>query len=151
MSLRLPLLIFWATCKTRLRSSSLSRLRALLIFLNIRKPLPREALRRLRAITRSRADIGSGEDRDEFSRLLAQAIAPRNIAGLFDPTRKNLYPVDFAALTEQHQLLDLSRGEILEAIPRLRRGSTLLSRGDSRHFLRGCGALGTPIEANQGP
>jgi len=40
---RLPWLIFSATCKSRLRSPSFIRLRALLIFLNSRKPLPREA------------------------------------------------------------------------------------------------------------
>jgi len=34
--------------------------------------------------------------------------------------RRNLYPVDFDALIDQHQLLGMSRTQILESLPRLR-------------------------------
>jgi FADH2 O2-dependent halogenase len=83
-------------------------------------PLPREALRRLRAITKRRGEAGTGAERQEFVEWITRGIAPRNIAGLADPSRKNLYPVDFDALIEQHALLGLTRAEVLEALPALR-------------------------------
>ena len=51
---------------------------------------------------------------------LAQAIAPRNVAGLADPSRRNFYPVDFDALIEGHALLGMSRDQLLESLPMLR-------------------------------
>jgi FADH2 O2-dependent halogenase len=115
------------------------------------EPLPGESLRRLRELTHSRGEIGTGDQRREFSDWIAGAIAPRNVAGLADPARRSLYPVDFDALVEQHHLLGLTRTEILEALPRLRRGSTLLGHGGRRHSLAAHGASGTAVEANQGP
>ncbi len=84
------------------------------------EPLAREALRRLRQITQRRGEVGTSEERRGFVEWISQAIAPRNIAGLADPSRKNLYPVDFDALIEQHALLGLTRAEVLEALPALR-------------------------------
>jgi len=83
-------------------------------------PLPREALGRLRQITQRRGEVGTAGERREFVDWITRAIAPRNIAGLADPSRKNLYPVDFDALTEQHALLGMTRAEVLEALPALR-------------------------------
>jgi FADH2 O2-dependent halogenase len=83
-------------------------------------PLPREALRRLRQITKGSAEVGSPEDRRGFVEWITRAIAPRNIAGLANPSRRNLYPVDFDALIEQHALLGMTRAEILVALPALR-------------------------------
>jgi FADH2 O2-dependent halogenase len=83
-------------------------------------PLPREALRRLREITRRRGEAGTDIERKEFVEWITRAIAPRNIAGLADPSRKNLYPVDFDALIEQHALLGMTRAAILEGLPALR-------------------------------
>jgi FADH2 O2-dependent halogenase len=83
-------------------------------------PLPRESLRRLREITRSRGEIGSAKERQNFVEWVSKAIAPRNIAGLADPQRRNLYPVDFDVLLEKHELLGMSRGQLLNALPALR-------------------------------
>jgi len=84
------------------------------------EPLPRESLRRLRDITQRQGKPGSAVEREGFAEWIARAIAPRNIAGLAEPMRRNLYPVDFDVLVDQHQLLGMSRAQILEALPRLR-------------------------------
>ena len=84
------------------------------------EPLPRRALERLRHITKGRGAAGTPEDRSNFSEWLARQIAPRNIAGLADTGRHNLYPVDFDALIEGHRLLGMSRGEVVAALPALR-------------------------------
>jgi tetracycline 7-halogenase / FADH2 O2-dependent halogenase len=83
-------------------------------------PLPRESLRRLREITRSRGQVGSAKERQNFVDWVTTAIAPRNIAGLANPQRRNLYPVDFDVLVEKHELLGMSRGQLIEALPALR-------------------------------
>ena len=49
------------------------------------------------------------------------AIAPRNIAGLADPARRNLYPVDLEALVEAAGLLGLGKCELRRRMSRLRR------------------------------
>lgn len=83
-------------------------------------PLPRESLRRLRQITHSRGDIGSATERQDFVEWVTRAIESRNIAGLADPERRNLYPVDFDVLVDRHELLGMSRSQLLEALPALR-------------------------------
>jgi FADH2 O2-dependent halogenase len=82
--------------------------------------LPREALGRLRQITQRRGEAGTADERREFVEWITREIAPRNIAGLADPSRKNLYPVDFDALIENHALLGMTRAEVLEGLPALR-------------------------------
>jgi FADH2 O2-dependent halogenase len=94
------------------------------------EPLPRESFDRLRRITHGRGDVGSSEDREEFAEWIAAAIAPRNVVGLADRTRRNLYPVDLDTLIERHALLGLSRSELLAALPRLR------GMGAEPHFAR---------------
>jgi tetracycline 7-halogenase / FADH2 O2-dependent halogenase len=84
------------------------------------EPLARDSLRRLRKITEGRGEIGTLAERGGFVDWIGHAIAPRNIAGLADPSRRNLYPVDFDALIEQHALLGMSRAQLLEALPALR-------------------------------
>ena len=74
------------------------------------EPLPREALRRLR----------SGAKPREFAAWVARAIAPRNIAGLAEPARHNLYPLDLDVLIERHALLGMTRNQIVDALPALR-------------------------------
>ncbi len=86
----------------------------------VMQTLPREALRRLRAITKDRGETGSAAQRSEFMAWVTRSIAPRNIAGLADRARHNMYPVDLDALVERHALLDLSRDALIEALPRLR-------------------------------
>jgi len=83
-------------------------------------PLPRESLRRLREITGRRGEVGTANDRRAFSQWITDAIAPRNIAGLAQPARRNLYPVDFDALIERHALLGMTREQMLAALPMLR-------------------------------
>jgi FADH2 O2-dependent halogenase len=84
------------------------------------EPLPRESLRRLRQITQRRGDVGTFIQRQRYMDWVGHAIAPRNIAGLTNPARKNLYPVDLETLVEQHALLGMSRDQVLEALPALR-------------------------------
>ncbi|MDB4891119.1 MAG: tryptophan halogenase, partial [Gemmatimonadetes bacterium] len=83
-------------------------------------PLPRQALDRLKGITRGCGDVGTGEQRRGFVDWLAQAIEPRNIAGLADARRRNLYPVDLEALVERHALIGMSREQVVAALPALR-------------------------------
>ncbi len=84
------------------------------------QPLARESLARLRQITNGRGDAGTTPERSGFAQWLAAAISPRNVAGLADPSRKNLYPVDFDTLIERHALLGMSRDSVIEALPSLR-------------------------------
>jgi FADH2 O2-dependent halogenase len=82
--------------------------------------LPKEALRRLREITQRRGAVGSPSERSAFADWLAEKIAPRNIAGLANASRSNLYPVDFDALIDGHALLGMSRDQVVAALPALR-------------------------------
>jgi hypothetical protein len=82
--------------------------------------LPRESLERLRAITHCRDEVGSAESRDGFGAWMQTAIAPRNVVGLAEPARRNLYPVDLETVIARHALLGLSREQMVEALPRLR-------------------------------
>jgi FADH2 O2-dependent halogenase len=93
----------------------------------ILEPLAAESLRRLRGITQSDGNIGTDNQRRDFQDWMARAIAPRNIAGLADRGRKNLYPVDFDALVDNHALMGMSREDMLERIPALRGSSFLRS------------------------
>lgn len=78
-------------------------------------PLPAESLVRLRAM-----DVRSRPQREGFVEWIHDAIAPRNIAGLADPARRNLYPVDFDALIAAHSRLGLTRDQLEAALPALR-------------------------------
>jgi FADH2 O2-dependent halogenase len=82
--------------------------------------LPRESLTRLRAITRSTGEVGSFDQRRAFVEWISAAVARRNIAGLADPSRRNLYPVDFDALIRGHALFGMRRDQVVEALPALR-------------------------------
>ncbi len=73
-----------------------------------------EALERLEEPRRS------AENGKAFEEWIAAAIAPRNLAGLADSSRRNLYPVDLQALVRSSALLGLSRDEVEAALPRLR-------------------------------
>jgi FADH2 O2-dependent halogenase len=55
-----------------------------------------------------------------FEEKIHQIIAPRNLAGLADPARNRLYPVDLEPLVENAGLLGLTREEMRREIPRLR-------------------------------
>jgi len=83
-------------------------------------PLPRESFDRLTYITKRRGDEGTETERRGFVDWLAKAISPRNIAGLADARRRNLYPVDLDALVEHHALVGMTREEVVAALPVLR-------------------------------
>jgi FADH2 O2-dependent halogenase len=83
-------------------------------------PAPRESFDRLRAITHGTGLTGSAHERAAFGDWIAATIAPRNVAGLSDPGRHNMYPVDLDVLVERHALLGMSRERLLEALPALR-------------------------------
>lgn len=55
-----------------------------------------------------------------FAEWLAGRLAPRNVAGLADPARRNLYPVDLDVLVERSSLLGLTHSEVRALLPRLR-------------------------------
>lgn len=82
--------------------------------------LPGSSRRRLRRITQGRGRSGTAKERREFVSWVASAIAPRNIAGLADADRHHLYPVDIDLLVERHDLLGLSRDQLVAGIPALR-------------------------------
>jgi FADH2 O2-dependent halogenase len=87
--------------------------------------LPRESLERLRRVTRRMREPGSARersarDRAEFADWIAGSIAGRNVAGLADPARRNLYPVDLDELVERHALLGMSRERLVAGLPALR-------------------------------
>lgn len=83
-------------------------------------PIPEEGLRRVLEITRGRGAPGSEEARREYAEWAASAISSRNVAGLADPSRNNLYPVDFDVLLDRHALLGMTRAELTAALPMLR-------------------------------
>ena len=83
-------------------------------------PVAGESLERRRSITRGTGDAGSAAERAAFVEWIAGAIAPRNVAGLADPARRNLYPVDLDVLVERHALLGMSRERLVAGLPALR-------------------------------
>ena len=89
--------------------------------------LPGEALNRLNQI------FGSRENANEiayraFGEWVRHSIQARNVAGLGDPRHRNLYPVDFDALVDAHELLGMSREELIAALPALRGSGQLLAQ-----------------------
>lgn len=82
--------------------------------------LPADAWDRLRRVTGGRGHPGDTGQRAQFADWVAHAIAPRNVAGLLDPARHNLYPVDLDVLVERHALLGLDREQLVAAMPALR-------------------------------
>ena len=82
--------------------------------------LLRESLSRLRAITHGDGRTGDVDARRGYAAWVADAIAARNVAGLAEPARHNLYPLDLDLLIERHALLGLSREQLVAALPALR-------------------------------
>ena len=83
-------------------------------------PLPGESFERLRRITRGAGAAGVERERVDFGEWMRSAIARRNVAGLAEPSRRNLYPVDLDVLVERHALLGVTREQLLEKLPALR-------------------------------
>ncbi|MEE8522667.1 MAG: FAD-dependent oxidoreductase [Thermoanaerobaculia bacterium] len=73
--------------------------------------------------------------RDGLRAWIERRIAPFNVAGLADPDRRNLYPVDLDVLVRRAHLLGLDRAAVQAALPRLRGdagGEGFSSRRDGR-------------------
>lgn len=83
-------------------------------------PLPREAFGRLHEITGGVGSIGSAGDRAAYADWVRASIEPRNVGGLADPRRHNLYPVDLDVLIDSHGKLDLTRDQLVARLPALR-------------------------------
>jgi len=82
--------------------------------------LPEESYWRLERITRGGELPGTAEQRREFTDWVVASIAPRNIGGFGDPSRRHLYPVDLDLLIERHELLGLTREQLVASLPALR-------------------------------
>ena len=83
-------------------------------------PLPRASLRRLLRITQGEGRPGSVAERETFAEWVRRSIEPRNVVGLADPARRNLYPVDLDVLVDRHALLGLTRDQLVAGLPGLR-------------------------------
>ena len=88
----------------------------------VTESLPGESVERLRTMTGGQwgSLTGRADDRRRYAQWVASAIAPRNVAGLADPARNHLYPVDLDVLIDRHQLLGLSRDQLVASLPALR-------------------------------
>ncbi len=73
-----------------------------------------EALRRLTELA------SGGGSRQRFHAWVGETIAPRNVAGLADPRRRNLYPVDLELLVERAALLGRTADQLRANLHRLR-------------------------------
>lgn len=82
--------------------------------------LPRASLRRLLRITHGTGHEGTDAERESFAAWVRRSIEPRNIAGLADPARHNLYAVDLDLLVDRHALLGLTRDQLIAGLPALR-------------------------------
>jgi len=93
-------------------------------FLGATDPVVKEfvgiAADRARHAARSHTPDSIRHFADEVQRL----IDPRNLAGLANPSRNRLYPVDLDALVAAAPLLGLTAGGIRAALPRLRGTAT---------------------------
>jgi FADH2 O2-dependent halogenase len=83
-------------------------------------PLPRASLRRLLRITRGDGSEGTPAERAAFAEWVRRSIELRNVAGLADPARRNLYAVDLELLVERHALLGMTRDQLMAGLPALR-------------------------------
>lgn len=55
-----------------------------------------------------------------FTRWVADAIEGRNVAGLCDPTKSNLFAADTQDIVRSAALLGMSRDAVVQALPKLR-------------------------------
>jgi hypothetical protein len=79
-----------------------------------------ESKRRLSEMLRGTDERPRPLERADFVSWIGETIASRNIAGLGDPSRRNLYPVDLDLLVERADLLGLTPHEMRLYLPRLR-------------------------------
>lgn len=79
-----------------------------------RRRLLREVVNRLERLETGDAETAA------FSEWLVERLAPFDVIGITDPSRRYLHPVDLDVLIERAALLGLDRRQILAALPRLR-------------------------------
>lgn len=89
-------------------------------FLGADDPIAVQMVRRASALLAAALRTRSRDRGIRFLDVMARLIAPRNVAGLADPERHRLYPVDLDALVRSAGLLGLSPDAITRALPRLR-------------------------------
>ena len=89
-------------------------------FLGAGDPLLREIVQE--APYRVATGGGDIRGRHELRAWVRSKIAPRNLIGLGDPERRNLYPVEIAPLFAAAPALGLSSAELERRLPRLRGG-----------------------------
>ncbi len=75
------------------------------------------------------AGTAPSAERSDLLDSLRRELEPRNVAGLDDPERLNLYPVDFAPLVEHADRLGLTPAEVEERLPRLRSPASFAPEG----------------------
>lgn len=80
-----------------------------------------------RAVREAAARLDGGPDRDPVARgrtatlaTVRELVAPRNVAGLADPRRNRMYPLDLECVVENAGRLGLSREEVRSSLHRLR-------------------------------
>jgi tetracycline 7-halogenase / FADH2 O2-dependent halogenase len=83
-------------------------------------PLFRRSTAKIRGATRGGRRSAAAGDRSGFADWISERIAPRNVADLANPERRNLYPVDLEVLEGRCGLLGLTAGEFRDARSRLR-------------------------------
>lgn len=81
-----------------------------------------ESVGRLRSIASHGEGVDSSAERQAWIDWVTAAIKHRNVTGLADPTRHNLYPVDLELLVDRAGLLGLTKAE-MRANLHLLRGS----------------------------
>ena len=82
-----------------------------------------EAPKRLEAVLDAVSRGAEGEGAvDDFESWIRDGIAERNVAGLADPRRRNLYPVDLELLVQRAPLLGLTPRQVRARLHRLRSG-----------------------------
>ena len=76
----------------------------------------------LRRMVSSAARLVNGPSPEPRLDAVRRLIAPRNLAGLADPSRQRLYPADLEALVAAADLIGLTREEVRARLPLLRGG-----------------------------
>ena len=95
---------------------------------SVSRAFVREGRRCLEALRQAHGEAIPAAEAAAFAEWVRQRIAPRNVAGLADPARCNLYPVDLDVLLERSSLLGLDRCAVEAALPLLR-GASKEGRG----------------------
>lgn len=125
VSRRFSLFVSWSALYFALVSWSETRQR-----LGVEKPTAllgadREEVRELFVAARVRLDAALAKHSDaadrDFARWVADEIAPFDLIGISDASRRNLHPVDIDLLVERAPLVGMTPAAMREALPRILR------------------------------